>query len=124
MFIIHYGTAINLADYVGLSVNKNTDITFTSESGSITASNSSITDAVLANTRGNDYAVHLELTIEFGEELFLFTSKNLGKPLTITAFGVQIGKPEKIKYSYTDRVQISGLSKKEADLLIQHLKQE
>ncbi|NYZ70316.1 hypothetical protein H0A36_31115, partial [Endozoicomonas sp. SM1973] len=68
--------------------------------------------------------VHLELTIEFGEKMFLFTSKNLGKPLTIIAFGIQVGKPEKIKSSHTSRVQITGLTKQEADLLIKNLKKE
>ncbi|WP_163835990.1 hypothetical protein [Spartinivicinus ruber] len=100
------------------------DIIFQAGNSSITANRADILDAALGRSRTEDYVVHLEFTVEFGKNLFLFTSKNLGKPLTIKAFGMQIGKPKDLEYSYTDRIQITNLNKKEAELIVNSIKKQ
>lgn len=123
LLIVHFGTPIDLISFFYSPSNTNNEIIFKSESGSITAKKSDIIDTLIGRTRDEKYAVQIKSTVQFGEEIFLFTSKNLGKSLTITAFGVQVGKPEKIRYSFIDRIQITGLTKKEADLIISGLKE-
>ncbi|MCX4026522.1 hypothetical protein H0A36_12810 [Endozoicomonas sp. SM1973] len=100
------------------------DIIFQAGNSSIVANKADILDAALGRSRAEEYVVHLEFTIEFGRNLFLFTSKNLGKPLTIKAFGTLVGKPKKLEYSYTDRIQITNLNKKEAELLVNSIKEQ
>lgn len=98
------------------------EIIFQAGTSTITANQTDIIDAALGRSRAEDYVVHLEFTVEFGKDLFLFTSKNLGKQLTISAFGVQVGKATTLRYSYTDRIQITNLKKKEAELLVDSIK--
>ncbi|WP_163834951.1 hypothetical protein [Spartinivicinus ruber] len=120
--IIYFVTGIDLAGFMSFQDNAKNEIVFKSESGSITAQRSDITGIEIGKTRKDGHVVHLELTSKFGEKMFLFTSKNLGAPLSITAFGTNIEKSENITSSQTNRMQIIGLTKKEAELLVNNLK--
>lgn len=105
-------------------INSNGEITFRSGNNTITAQRKDIIDAAVGHSIiTNQYIVHIEFTPAFGQNLFLFSIKNMGKQLMITTYGIQIGQQKKIKYNYTDRVKIVDVKKEEAYLLIKNIKE-
>jgi hypothetical protein len=97
-------------------------VTFLSDANSITAQTSDIIGITLTKSlRLPGDTLFIEFTKEFGRKLFFFTLENMGKEVIVYVAGIKLTGKVTIKYVYTERIGISGLTNEESDFLKKHL---
>ncbi|MDE1465728.1 hypothetical protein [Spartinivicinus poritis] len=106
----------------GLSISLGADVTFQAGNKIITASQNDIIDAAASPDQQELYTVHIQFSYDFGQKIFKFTSKQMGKLLIITVAGQPIGKPQKIEFNFTSRAHLTGFKKSEAEFVVNHIK--